>query len=1334
MKTLLALVALLLAAPIHGQTFRLEGESRDATSSGQTGDDALVTPRNGEWIAFDNVNFTGASTVTVTAARGDGSAQMTVRIGSPTGQSLGTKTVSTGGWRTFQDFTYPTTGITGSQKLYVLSGNPEKPVIQRVKVNGTAGFNKVATDFDDLAQSLKDRDFYFVSLQSSWARYDNVNLTGIASLTASVANGVTGKIEFRIGSPTGTKIAEISTSGTSSEWRVFKNYDSAITGSHGIVTLYLVGTGGHGGVIDYIDFQGTSNPAEIVRTSGNRDVAGQRHDGGLRPVVGVHEYALFRPTKSTVSNAGPLDGHAVYNTTFNHHPFLTYWNNRFWATFIAYDGKSSNSATEATKRLRLQWSDDGRTWNHADAADIFPTPRATHQRCAFYIASNGKLLVTTWYSQNGEAGRGGVGSRLVREILGANSFGTIYTLKQNVNGASNAGYPMFTTSADTAFKAAAQELLDDPLQQQSRWEEDRDTSHAQIYDEAIDTQYDHEAKAFQWYRLADQRIVGHWKGDWFGVTSGTEWDRADITMDKLVSRFGNHTQAKAWGEPLTTGRYAMMFCRPTQLPSPFFGATMPWYGWDCRTPLAVTTSADGFHYDSDYLAISGDSGPQIYRNAAPTDNKAVGPSYMRGLTFVANRETAKTRPNDNMWVTYSTNKEYIWVTEIPKEMSATVADHVDDDLTAMTPGGRVGMWNIRDSAWGSARLVSDAGGSVLQLADKDRYDYAKAVRVFPESTTATINTRVRPGQSNTGELHLELMSHDGKRPVRLRFDSAGNLQRYGTSSWSTLSSYTTGTWHDLVIACDTAAKTWTLSVNGSPLGGTLPFSEDVASVERVEYRTGAWRMDDFSTNMFGGGTPGDRTTALPNADDPVALATFDIASLQTSGSFDPSSPENLIASIGSVSTGKAYVTGTVAAGALPYIDRSYSMTAVPAALDGAEMIRTANDDEFVSTANHLSFTLSSDAEVHVMWSWSPNDGSLALPPWMNGFTENPSLQITTTDNGRVYRSFSKGFSAGQHVLGGNDRSNTKAQANYFVAVKVAAPPLVATTRLPDGSIQFGDDATAYGSVQDGQNGTATSLSLSADRRSATLGGNGWKRFPLSYTVTASTVLEVTVEGSDAGEIIGIALDDDTDPTSGRRAFLLGGSDVNGSSHSSWSWTLSPRYSAGGEAMAFTIPVGTYFTGTITGIGLIGDDDGNASAAITFSAVRLHEGVPTTYGGWSASIEWGSTPTDRRDPDDDPDGDGRNNRTERALGTDPTIADQPTDFEIRVVPQTGGATFTMYYVKHAPDETYRLVHSTALAAWSDSSVSAEQWDAASSRHYRTCTVTGPVGFATLRLEP
>ena len=127
--------------------------------------------------------------------------------------------------------------------------------------------------------------------------------------------------------------------------------------------------------------------------------------------------------------------------------------------------------------------------------------------------------------------------------------------------------------------------------------------------------------------------------------------------------------------------------------------------------------------------------------------------------------------------------------------------------------------------------------------------------------------------------------------------------------------------------------------------------------------------------------------------------------------------------------------------------------------------------------------------------------------------------------------------------------------------------------------------------------------------SATLTGNAWKRFALSYTVTENTVLEVTVNASDTGEICGIALDNDTNPTSGRRTFRFAGSDVNGS-YDSWSWKISPAYSSGSGDFTYVIPIGSYFTGSVNHLGLIADDDANASTNITFSNIKLYETAPT----------------------------------------------------------------------------------------------------------------------------
>ena len=633
---------------------------------------------------------------------------------------------------------------------------------------------------------------------------------------------------------------------------------------------------------------GTCVSAQINFSGSNAYGADNQHDGGYRWVVGVQEHALTRPTNNTGSAAAAMAGHSVTQTRFNHHPFLTHWQGKFWIYYIGYQHE------EATKAGYLHWSTDGRTWNNGDKTIIFPAPLATHQRMAFYTASNGILLVSTWFSQNGEIGRGGIGSRLIREIKGPNNYGAIHILKQNQDGGSNANYPLYTSSSDNDFKNACAELLANDLYMQQMWEEDEDNSASGPYViKGQGNNSDFEAKAFTWHRLPNNRIIGNWKGGWMGYTSGSEWTASEITRTINLNIFGEHRNAKMWGEQKSNGGYAMFFSRGVQnLPG-----TKPWYGFDSRTPLAVSTSSDGLNFTTDLLTVSGDNGKQLFRNGS-ADNKTLGPSYVRGIQWLANKED-KTRPNDNMWITYSTNKEFIWVAEVPKNITGTVSSHVNDQFASWTVGGRVGDWNIRNGSWTPVQLVSNGSATVLRLQDKDPYDFAKAFRVFPESSKVTITTTITPLQNNSGELHIELVNKTGKRPVRLRFSADGTLRWQNSSgNWNSLGSYSANQAAEIIIAADTETSKFAVYRNGNLLGSNLSLAESVSSVERVEYRTGPSLMKDFSTNAYGGGSPGYRTSDLPGAHDPVTLARFDVAGLKTVSGIDNTPSHTITATAG----------------------------------------------------------------------------------------------------------------------------------------------------------------------------------------------------------------------------------------------------------------------------------------------------------------------------------------------------------------------------------------------------------------------------------------------------
>ncbi|WFB37795.1 fibronectin type III domain-containing protein [Kiritimatiellota bacterium B12222] len=258
------------------------------------------------------------------------------------------------------------------------------------------------------------------------------------------------------------------------------------------------------------------------------------------------------------------------------------------------------------------------------------------------------------------------------------------------------------------------------------------------------------------------------------------------------------------------------------------------------------------------------------------------------------------------------------------------------------------------------------------------------------------------------------------------------------------------------------------------------------------------------------------------------------------------------------------------------------------------------DTEAPSVPQNVSATAVSSSQINLTWDASSDNVAVqgydihrdlqwidvSLTPSYSDFGLSPDTTYTYTVSA---------FDAVDNSSANSSSASARTQVlNSVLNVTVAG---VSTSVGEPGS---------YGS-QDIQ-GTCV-MDVSGD--SATLSGNIWKRFGLSYTVSANTMLEFTVNASDTGEITGIALDTDINPTSGRRAFRFGGSDVN-SNYDSWSWKVSPVYTSGSGDVTYQIEVGTYFTGAVSYLGLIGDDDSNSSTNITFSNIKLYEQSPTLH--------------------------------------------------------------------------------------------------------------------------
>ncbi|MCI0439837.1 MAG: fibronectin type III domain-containing protein, partial [Chloroflexi bacterium] len=128
----------------------------------------------------------------------------------------------------------------------------------------------------------------------------------------------------------------------------------------------------------------------------------------------------------------------------------------------------------------------------------------------------------------------------------------------------------------------------------------------------------------------------------------------------------------------------------------------------------------------------------------------------------------------------------------------------------------------------------------------------------------------------------------------------------------------------------------------------------------------------------------------------------------------PENSDSLIANL-TVASGKSYqiVENGLSSGETLYIDRPYTFTSVPQALQGAAYIRTANDDKSRTEADFLSFTLAQDARVYVAYDTRASQ----LPQWLSDWTDSGEILGTTDIVDRLV--FFKDFAAGEVVLGGN---------------------------------------------------------------------------------------------------------------------------------------------------------------------------------------------------------------------------------------------------------------------------------------------------------------------------
>ncbi len=551
-------------------------------------------------------------------------------------------------------------------------------------------------------------------------------------------------------------------------------------------------------------------------------------DGGLRPVIGVHNIQVVRSNRTTPYHQDGL----VH--TYLHAPMLAHWRGHFYLEYLS-GPKNEHDNPTATSLTR---STDGLTWEVPRTVfPSFPLPDGTqtiaHQRMGFYVSPDDRLLVLSFFGKHPSPNDGDGIGRAVREVRADGTFGPIYFLRLNAKSAFpgfKPPYPLYTTAPDRGFVAACDALLANKLMTAQWWEEDQldETGFYRV-----------RGKALSYVTRPDGSVLGIWKNRLVATTTdrGQTW-----TPTQFAGNMPNNG-SKYWLQRTAEGRYGLVL-NPTNRN---------------RYPLALMTSNDSATF-TDLFSVHGELPDQRFGGYL----KNIGPQYVRGIV-----EGNGTPPDaaHAFWLTYSVNKEDIWVARVPTPVAASAAGPVNDDFESATLGTLPAGWNVYSPLWAPVRVAAATAGQpnrALEFRDEDPYDYARAIRVFPATHGVKVSFKIFARQTNA-RFEIDLLDAAGARPVRLALGEDSRIWACHEGQWMDAGSYQSNQWltFELEIPRDPNADRCAVLIDGkSPLPRPAFFTDPVATVERLSFRTGAWR-----DRGFGG-------RDLPGADTKTPLASF----------------------------------------------------------------------------------------------------------------------------------------------------------------------------------------------------------------------------------------------------------------------------------------------------------------------------------------------------------------------------------------------------------------------------------------------------------------------------
>ena len=213
-------------------------------------------------------------------------------------------------------------------------------------------------------------------------------------------------------------------------------------------------------------------------------------------------------------------------------------------------------------------------------------------------------------------------------------------------------------------------------------------------------------KAFNWYTRPDGVVVGLWKNQYSALSAdrGKTW--SPITMSSALK---GDSGAKTWGQRTDDGRYAIVQDLSAAKTN--------------RFPMVVMTGADGQRFDG-LFCLQGEVAPRRFQG----QYKSAGPAYFRGI-----EEGNGNPPGNHLWVTYSMNKEDIWISRTNVPVAGVETSQLRENFEKVTTVVDLERWNLHVPTWAPIAPIAEPGATnrVLELRDEEPYDYAKAERVFP---------------------------------------------------------------------------------------------------------------------------------------------------------------------------------------------------------------------------------------------------------------------------------------------------------------------------------------------------------------------------------------------------------------------------------------------------------------------------------------------------------------------------------------------------------------------------------------------------------------------------